>query len=254
MRRHQEQPENDQEPYDFYKPVEQEPVTFRGELRKLKKMGFRDGIEYIWNNYTAHVIIIFVLIIAVAIVGNMIYQKMKPAPYLTVALLDYDGYSEALEKEDIATEEDGVQHLTVNTFQGVNTETIVSGERQNTVLALTAMVTAGDLDGIVASGDTIRALQKQSADFFYSLEEQFSENELAWMQDRLLYMTYEDGVEYPVAVNLSGMSALFGEGETPEDIYVAFTYNTKNAPHLRGWIFQQLNYYNSTGEQTDGTE
>lgn len=254
MRRHQEQPEQDRESYDFYKPVEQEPVTFRGELRKLKKMGFRDGMEYIWNNYTAHVIIIFVALVAVAIVGNMIYQKMQPAPYLTVALLDYDGYSEVLEKENIATEDGEEQHLIVNTFQGVNTESIVSGESQNTVLALTAMITAGDLDGIVASGDTIRALQKQSADFFFSLEEQFSENELAWMQDRLLYMANEDGVEYPVAVNLSGMNAFSGEGETPEDIYVAFTYNTKNAPHLRSWIFQQLNYYNSMGEQTDGTE
>lgn len=253
MRQQQKHSQEEQEAYDFYKPMNQEPITFRGELQKLKKMGFRDGIEYIWNNYTAHVIVIFVLIIAVAIVGNMIYQKMKPAPYLTVALLDYDGYSEALEKEEIITEEGGSEHMIVNTFQGVNTESIVSGESQNTVLALTAMITAGDLDGIVASKDTIRALQKQSADFFYSLEEQFSENELAWMQDRLLYMTNEDGMEYPVAVNLAGMNALAGQ-EALEDIYVAFTYNTKNAPHLRSWIFQQLNYYNSTGEQTNGTK
>lgn len=47
MRRHQEQPEQDREPYDFYKPVEQEPVTFWGELRKLKKMGLPrwDGVH-----------------------------------------------------------------------------------------------------------------------------------------------------------------------------------------------------------------
>lgn len=247
-------PEKKQEPYDFYKPIKQEPITFKGELIKLKKMGFRDGAEYVWNNYTAYVIVIFVIMIVIAIFGNMIYQKIKPAPYLTVVLLDYDGYSEQLEEDVILTEDGTEEHLIVNTFQGVNTETVVSGESQNTVLAISAMITAGDLDGLIAAGDTIRALQKDSADLFYSLEEQFSENELAWMQDRLLFMTDENGVEYPVAVNLAGMSALAGETETPEDIYVAFTYNTKNAPHLRSWILQQLNYYNGTGEQINGTK
>lgn len=254
MRRQQEQTPREQEPYDFYKPMKQEPITFRGEMAKLKKMSFKDKAEYIWNNYTAYVIVIFMLIIAVAILGNFIYQKTRPAPYLTVGILDYDGYSEALEQQEIMTDEGEVEHLITNVFQGTNAESIISGASQDTVMGLTAMVTAGDLDGIIASGDTIRALQKESGDFFYSLEDQFSENELAWMQDRLLYMTSENGEEYPVAVNLSGMSALSGMADTPEDIYVAFTYNTRNAPHLRSWIFQQLGYFNQMGEKANGTE
>lgn len=231
-----------QEPYDFYKPVEQEPITLRGEWKKLRKMGFRDGVEYLWNNYTAQVIVIFLLIVLVAIIGSSIYQRTRPRPYLTLGLIDYDGYSEYLEGEDIAAEDGSTEHLTINTFQGLSAETIASGEGQDTVMGITAMVAAGDLDGIIASGESILLLQRNSGDYFYDLEEQFGENELAMLQDRLLYAQDEDGVEYPVAVNISGLSALKGAGETPENMYVAFTYNTRNARHLRQWIFQELGY------------
>ena len=106
-----------QEPYDFYKPVEQEPITLRGEWKKLRKMGFRDGVEYLWNNYTAQVIVIFLLIVLVAIIGSSIYQRTRPTPYLTLGLIDYDGYSEYLEGEDIAAEDGSTEHLTINTFR-----------------------------------------------------------------------------------------------------------------------------------------
>lgn len=121
-----------QEPYDFYKPVEQEPITLRGEWKKLRKMGFRDGVEYLWNNYTAQVIDIFLLIVLVAIIGSSIYQRTRPTPYLTLGLIDYDGYSEYLEGEDIAAEDGSTEHLTINTFQGLSAETIASGEGQDT--------------------------------------------------------------------------------------------------------------------------
>ena len=238
----QQKPEKDQETFDFYKPLEQDSVTFKGEIQKLKKMGFRDGAEYIWNNYTAQVVVIFLLIITAAIIGSAIYQKTRPTPYLTLAIVDYDGYAEYIEQEDIITEEGETEHVTTNTFQGLDAESIAAGESQELVMGITAMVAAGDLDGMIASKDSILLLQKQSGDYFYNLEDQFGENELAMLQDRLLYTTYEDGTEYPVAVNISGMSAFEGVGETPEDIYVAFTYNTNNAPHLRDWILQELGY------------
>ena len=87
-----------------------------------------------------------------------------------------------LEGEDIAAEDGSTEHLTINTFQGLSAETIASGEGQDTVMGITAMVAAGDLDGIIASGESILLLQRNSGDYFYDLEEQFGENELAMLQ------------------------------------------------------------------------
>ena len=172
--------------HDFYKPVEQEPITLRGEWKKLRKMGFRDGESTCGINYTAAGNCHFLLIVLVAIIGSSIYQR-TPRLIWTLGLIDYDGYSEYLEGEDIATEDGST---------GASDHQHFSGDFPGETIAWedSRCGHGNYCDGCrQGSGRNHRLRRIDSAspekfgDYFYDLEEQFGENELAMLQDRLLY-------------------------------------------------------------------
>jgi hypothetical protein len=232
--------EETEENYDFYKPYDAGDGSFASERAKLKKMGFRDRVEYLWNNYTAQIFFILIAVFVVIMLISSLYSRLQPAPYLTIALLDYDSYADSIEAEDIMTEDGSTDHVTVETFQGMSAETIASGESYQQVIGITALITAGDLDGLIGSEETIRLLQKESADLFYDLGEVLSTEELTGLQDRLLYMQDSTGRQYPVAIRICDMTALATEADVTEDMYIVFPFNSENGDRLRDWIFDEL--------------
>ena len=165
------------------------------------------------------------VLLLILIFGSSIWRRFVPDNSVVVGVIDHDGWMETLENVD--------EDVDIGVFQGVTYETLKSGEDQNVRFALAAQISTGDLDAILAEPETILYLQMGEDDYFFNLEEVYTEEELSAMEDSLLYKENEDGSRYPIAVDLTDCP-MFEGGNTGSGMCFAYTITTdKFMPVIR---------------------
>ena len=202
-------------------------MTPKEEWERFKKFDFSTKVQYIYDNYLAQLIVGAAVLVLLIIIGTSIWHRFVPDNSVVIGVIDHDGWMETLENVD--------ENIDIGVFQGVTYESLESGESQNVRFALAAQISTGDLDAIVASPETILYLQMGEDDYFFNLEEIYSEEELAAMEEYLLYKENEDGSRYPIAINLTD-AGIFAEGNTGNGIYFAYTITTDKIEQLQGWL------------------
>lgn len=199
------------------------------EIEKLRQMKFGEKIEYLWNNYMAQIVLIFFLLIVGVMAGNFAYQKLHPHTDAEIALLDYDAYAKMLESDGVVIE----------TFQGLSAKMLESPDYGDLRMGLLAKIATGDLDGLIASKETIEKLQRQEGETFCTLTDIYDKEELERMQDKILYLQGEDGSLYPVGIALKDAKCLADASPKVEDIYLVFTLTGQKKDTVRKWIEAQ---------------
>lgn len=202
-------------------------MTPKEEWERFKTFNFSTKVQYIYDNYLAQLVVGAAVVLLLIIIGASIWHRFAPDNSVVIGVIDHDGWMDTLEEVD--------ENVDIGVFQGVTYETLESGESQNVRFALAAQISTGDLDAIVASPETILYLQMGEDDYFFNLEEIYSEEELAALEDDLLYKENEDGSRYPIAINLTD-SDIFAEGNTGNGIYFAYTITTDKFEPLQGWL------------------
>lgn len=205
---------------------------WKEEWQKPRKMKSGEKIEYLWNNYMAQIVLIFFLLIALIVAGNFIYQKLHPNTDLEIALLDYDGLSSVIE-------EDG---LVIETFQGLSAETMQSPDYEGLRMGVMARIATGDMDGLIASRETIEQMQTDAGETFLSLSDVYTEEEMEVLQDRILYLTDTAGNSYPVGISLADTKCLQDISSKPQDIYLVFCCNSDQTDQVKAWLQKQSDF------------
>lgn len=217
--------------FDFYERNTQEGGGLRTEWKKWKSMSGSARLQYLYDNYLAQLIVGAVLAAVIAMAVTALIQKNRPQPYLTIGLLDYDGWREILEQDKTSD-----APVSVVAWQGVDYQALESGGVHNTVLGITAMIAAGDLDGMLAGPQSLLFLQKEKDDYFWNLEEIFTEEELEVLSERLLYAYDPAAGEYPLAIEVTD-AAVFRENPLYEGkVYLAVAVNSSRTEHMKEWL------------------
>lgn len=206
-------------------------MTPKEEWERFKKFSFSTKVQYIYDNYLAQVIVGGMILLGITIVGLAVWGHFHPDEGIAVGIIDYDGWMKQLDEVD--------ERVDVGTYQGATYEMLASGEGQNVVYALAAQISAGDLDALVASPETILFLQREGDDFLMDLTSIYTEEELEALKGRLLYKEYADGSSYPVAIDIT-QSPIFAGGNTGSGIYVAYAVTTDRQEVLQSWVEEVL--------------
>lgn len=206
-------------------------MTPKEEWERFKTFDFSTKVQYIYDNYLAQLIVGAVVLIGVIILGLSAWNQFHPDDGVAIGVIDHDGWLETLDEVD--------EEVDIGMYQGATYETLASGEDQNVRYALAAQITTGDLDGLVASPETILYLQAEKDDYFMDLSDVYTAQELAALEERLLYKEDTDGNRYPIAVEITD-SPIFDGGNTGTGIYFAYTVTTDKAEQLQGWLDKVL--------------
>lgn len=206
-------------------------MTRKEEWERFKTFDLSTKVQYLYDNYLAQLIVGAMVLIGVIVLGLSAWNHFHPDQSVVVGVIDHDGWMEKLEEVD-----DEVQ---IATYQGATYDALVSGENQNVRYALAAQITTGDLDGLVASPETILYLQAEKDDYFMDLSSVYDSKTLQTMEERLLYQESADGSRYPIAIDITD-SSIFEGGNTGSGIYFAYTVTTDKTETLQRWLNQVL--------------
>lgn len=206
-------------------------MTPREEWERFKKFDFSTKVQYIYDNYLAQLIVGVMVLVGVIIFGLSLWNHFHPDNSVVIGVIDYDGWMETLEEVD--------EDIDIGIYQGATYDTLVSGENQNVRYALAAQISTGDLDGLVASSETILYLQAEKDDFFMDLSSVYTSEELAALEERLLYKEDADGNRYPIAIDMTD-SPIFEGGNTGTGIYFTYTVTTDKFEQLQRWLDKVL--------------
>ena len=206
-------------------------MTPKEEWERFKTFDFSTKVQYIYDNYLAQLIVGAMVLVGVIIFGLSLWNHFHPDQNVVIGVIDYDGWMETLEEVD--------EDIQIGIYQGATYDTLVSGENQNVRYALASQISTGDLDGLVASPETILYLQAEKEDYFMDLSSVYTSGELAALEDRLLYKEDVDGERYPIAIDLTD-SRIFEGGKTGTGIYFSYTVTTNKFEQLQGWLDKVL--------------
>lgn len=206
-------------------------MTPKEEWERFKTFDFSTKVQYIYDNYLAQLIVGAMALVGVIILGLSVWNHFHPDNSVAIGVIDYDGWMETLEGVD--------EEVGIGVYQGATYDTLVSGENQNVRYALAAQISTGDLDGLVASPETILYLQAEKDDYFMDLSAVYTSEELAALEERLLYKEDADGNRYPIAVEITD-SSIFEGGNTGTGIYFTYTVTTDKFEQLQRWLDKVL--------------
>lgn len=203
-------------------------TNFKQEIKKLKKMSFKDKIWYIKEYYLVHIIIILILLfISISIINNT--SKKEPifnSFFVNLFILEEDKneiiddflkFAKLNETKDSWALDDSIKISLNNSSSPL--------ENQQYILKLTAIIISGQLDTIIT--------QKELIDYFLGIDsflplnnilpKDFMENNI----DKLYIKENIDKIKNIYAINVS-KSPLFEKLGIKEDIYFAIAKNSKN--------------------------
>lgn len=198
------------------------------ELRKLKKLSFKEKLQYIWDYYKPVLAGIVVLLLIVKI-GVDINQNNQIEKMLNVAVFNSIPMSEQSEVlvqefEALKGYDGEKQVVNVDTNYQVGNNGNVQMEMASQV-KMTVMIQSGDMDVILVPESAFESMA--AIGFFADVREVLSEESQNAYKDGFTYgKTEEDTEEIPYGIRIDGsekIKGMFAE----EEICLAFGANIK---------------------------
>ncbi len=181
------------------------------ELKKIKSLGFKDGIIYIWDYYKFFVLIpVFIaLTIWVASTGDNMKVMAFHCSVTAEVYLDYTDYLDAFDNGAPFDPEENYAHMESVTKLGT-----IAGQQH------TNWINTGQLDMLIC--DPVMTENTMKLACFFELTDFLPEDLLAEFEDKLYYYESEEyGLAGYYAVDLSSYFG-YGEGSSFEDGLYAF--------------------------------
>lgn len=216
------------------------PVQEMRQLRDtLKTMPPKKKVEHLWIYYkwVLGVLAIFALIVAIVVtaIRNINTEVLISGELVNVYIyedgMNYlsDDYFERLQGEE------GKQKIeVVESYLGDTKDPEYAEHNYNVVVRTIAAVAAHETDYMMLNDMALAIYLRE--DLFLDLNELFTPQELAAMEEDIIYMLYEEtGIKIPVAINIteSGYVKKYVDSEKP--IYMAFITNTTKPEACRAF-------------------
>ena len=216
------------------------PAQELKQLREtLKTLPPKKKVEHLWTYYkwVLGVLAGFILIMVIVATGirNINTEVLISGELVNVYIyqdgMDYLNaeYFEKLEGKE------GKQKIQITeSYLGDLNDPEYAETNSYTVVRTVAAVSAFELDYMMMNEMAVSRYLAE--DLFIDLNELFTPQELAQMEDKLVYMLYEEtGIKIPVAINIteSGYAKKFIDSE--EATYVAFIANTTRPEACRAF-------------------
>lgn len=203
-------------------------TNFKQEIKKLKKMSFKDKIWYIKEYYLVHIIIILVLLFfSISIISNTLKKEpIFSSFFVNLFILEEDKkeiiddfikFAKLDETKDSWILDDSIKISLDNSSSPL--------ENQQYILKLTATIISGQLDTIITEKELIDYFL--GIDSFLPLNNILPKDFMKNNMDKLYIKENIDKIKNIYAINVS-KSPLFKKFGIKEDIYFAIAKNSKN--------------------------
>ena len=206
--------------------------SFLQFVEKLKPMTFRQRVDFIFTYYKEHMLLAVVALILLAGIVVSIFNAQTDIIFCgTVANLDLTKDGASYLREDLYAYFDGGRgqevQLSATCFDDLFSSVDTFDYNYNAAMGAVAMVGAQTLDYFIMDEVALKFYLTQ--DIFLDLQEFFSEDELAELNDRLVYFELDDGSRYPVAIHIEDTAYAKDCIDAKDAVFFAFAVN---APHM----------------------
>lgn len=212
-------------------PKPEEPVTFKGEAKKLKELHGKERIAYLWDYYRIPTLVIIVIIIAAVSLVHAIQNQPNycfGGALLNITSADFTSDTTYLDNYmDYAGIDSDKYSLNIKTGLYLSDDT---SSNYNTYMALAALVSAQDIDFIICDKDIIEYLA--TTGYAGDLESMLSSDTFAKYENLMLNSTIgsdEDSVpNRPVAIKMNDSHLTKGMNIINENYYIIFVPNARH--------------------------
>lgn len=181
------------------------PAPKRSELEKLKAMCWKDRAWYIWNYYKVHMALVVVAVLILQVVITSIYRGTFDTVLYCMVI-----NSRSEEEINLSTlQEDFPAWQNLGKKELVNAESVYITYGDNaselsyaTLAKISALVFSRDLDIMIGDKETISHFAALNG--YLDLEHSLSPELLPLVENRLFYVSGEDGAKRAYAVDISG--------------------------------------------------
>lgn len=217
-------------------------ATIRSGLKNLKQtltpMSWKSRVDHLWTYYKWVPITLLVLILVAASVIPGIVESKKELLFGGLCVncpLPEDVHARFT--EDLFVFSGGTdpsrQKVTLrNTTISPDAQDPYAAYAEGTIIA--AQISARELDYILMDTDAKDYFSK--ADTSTSLEELLTTQQLAQLQEKLIYRKAANGNTYPFAIDLSGTAFAAACGMAEKGLFIAFPGNTERAEYTDEFV------------------
>lgn len=219
-------------------------MNFKELKATLSKMSWQERISHIWFHYKYVLLLVIAAVIVVCgIISSASNKKIEVLYSGAVVNVNLSDTSEQylhenwMKKLNGQEETQKVELLQIS-FQDLLT-TKDPEKDSASAMHVTAMVAAQSLDYVIM--DEIGYHQYKDQDIFASVEEALPEELQAKLESSFVYHTY-DGVEFPIAIDISDLPFIKNNAKDSGKVYIAFPGNTGRTERNAEFVNYLLNW------------
>jgi len=208
----------------------------RIEIAKLREMTFKEKLEYIWEYYKIHIIVVCVLLF---LIGGMLNTRFFNPPPDTALFISWNSGYATMEQFDL--------------LQDVLEELVLEGERHEEIMIshviindadpamsiasmqrLVAMIAAGEIDILILDSELLK--QFTTSGFLRPMESLLAEVEVAnpmvysAIKEKITIVPYEheDGnlIEHAMGVSIGSSPRLSQLGFFEQELYFSISVSS----------------------------
>ena len=194
------------------------------EWEKIKNMSWKDRMSHIWAYYKPHMAVALMIIVALSVIGQIIYRSQFET-ILSVAILNAGTGDTKVMAEDFKNylgDEDKYHEISIDTSM------FFTGDEQSdytSVMKITTLVGAQEIDVVLANEDQFQKYQKMDA--FLPMGELLTEEQKSAYGDRVS--------DYGIRITESGKLDEFGVAPG-EDTYLAVFVYSEHVDYAKSFI------------------
>lgn len=199
-------------------------------IETLRPMSWKQRLDHIWSYYKEYILIALVVIILIAAIITSVVNAGVDVLF-SGAFANVDVTADGMEylQEDYFARLGGGNgqevRITATYFEDLFGSVEDFDYNYNSAMGIIAMVSVQSLDYMVM--DEVAMKFYLSQDIFMDLSEFFTEDELAQLEDRLVYLEANDSDErYPVAVHIEKTAFAKDCLDQEEAVFFALIANT----------------------------
>lgn len=216
--------------------VKDEWITLR---KNLKTMNRRQKAEHLWTYYKWVLGILVILLVLTVIISTGV-RNANIEILLSGELININTYQEGHDYistdyfEKLQGNKKNQKIILNSGFMGDPADEQMAQANYYTIIRSVAEMSAQMLDYMMLDGMAMSSYLAE--DMFMDLNRLFTPEELALMEENLVYLLYEEtGERIPVAIRLNDTGYAKRFVESDKDIYIAFVENTPREKACRAF-------------------